>query len=95
MAMREEPDHGERLGGSKAEKPIVTPARIVVALLVLVFLWWCFTNRQSVTVTLLITDRDLPLFVVLLVAFAIGLATGALLWSRRAARKARAALPRK
>lgn len=85
----------ESIGGEspklRPDKFAVTPGRIVVGVLVLAFVWWCFTNRQSVNVTFLFTDRDIPLFMVLLIAFAVGLAAGALLWSRRTSRKARAA----
>lgn len=87
MAMRE--IHDDDGAGRKPEKAVVTPARVVVAVLVVLFIWWCFTNRQTVNVTVLFFDRDMPLFVVLIVAFLVGLAAGALLWSRRAARRAR------
>lgn len=70
-----------------ASKARVTPRLVVAVLLIAVAVLFIVQNREDARVNLLWFDFTMSLWLVLLLVFLGGMASGALLWRRRAARR--------
>jgi len=73
--------------GPTSSKPKVTPRLVLALVLIAVAVLFIVQNRETATVNLLWFDFDIRLWVALLLVFLGGMASGALLWRRRAARR--------
>ncbi|MCU0265657.1 MAG: LapA family protein [Actinomycetia bacterium] len=73
--------------GPTSSRPKVTPRLVLALVLIAVAVLFIVQNRETATVNLLWFDFDMRLWVALLLVFLGGMASGALLWRRRAARR--------
>ncbi|MET7743025.1 LapA family protein [Streptomyces sp. NPDC005385] len=70
-------------GGNSSREGLVTPARIVVAVLGVLALVFIFENTRSTKVRLIIPEVTMPLWVALLTTALIGALCGAFAMRRR------------
>ncbi len=62
--------------GSGTAQRRVSAKAIIVAVVVVLVLWWAFANRQSVRVHWIISDTTSPLVIVIVAAAAVGFGAG-------------------